>query len=52
MVRLAARLNRGQLRWPEHRQATEIRVSRLGGSSIALGAALLPIHASTAVSFW
>ncbi|MFS2138720.1 ROK family transcriptional regulator [Duganella sp. Dugasp56] len=52
MVRLAARLNRGQLRWPEHRQATEIRVSRLGGSSIALGAALLPIHASTTVSFW
>lgn len=52
MARLAARLNHGQLRWPEHRQPTEIRVSRLGGSSIALGAALLPIHASTAVSFW
>jgi predicted NBD/HSP70 family sugar kinase len=52
MARLAARLNHGQLRWPAHRQATEIRVSRLGGSSIALGAALLPIHASTAVSFW
>lgn len=52
MARLAARLNHGQLRWPCHRQPTEIRVSRLGGSSIALGAALLPIHASTAVSFW
>lgn len=52
MARLAARLNHGQLRWPGHRQPTEIRVSRLGGSSIALGAALLPIHASTAVSFW
>ncbi|WP_205746823.1 ROK family protein [Duganella callida] len=52
MVRLAARLNRGQLRWPEHRPASDIRVSRLGGSSIALGAALLPIHASTAVAFW
>ena len=52
MVRLAARLNQGQLRWPEHRQPIDIRVSRLGGSSIALGAALLPIHASTTVSFW
>jgi len=52
MVRLAARLNEGRLRWPEHRKATEIRVSRLGGSSIALGAALLPIHAATTVSFW
>ncbi|OYO31561.1 ROK family transcriptional regulator [Janthinobacterium sp. PC23-8] len=52
MTRLAARLNRGQLRWPEHRQPAEIRVSRLGGSSIALGAALLPIHAATTVSFW
>jgi len=52
MARLAARLNHGQLRWPGHRQPTEIRVSRLGGSSIALGAALLPIHASTAVTFW
>lgn len=52
MASLAARLNQGQLRWPEHRPAAEIRVSRLGGSSIALGAALLPIHASTAVSFW
>ncbi|USX28092.1 ROK family protein [Oxalobacteraceae bacterium OTU3CINTB1] len=52
MARLAARLNHGQLRWPGHRQPTGIRVSRLGGSSIALGAALLPIHASTAVSFW
>jgi predicted NBD/HSP70 family sugar kinase len=52
MARLAARLNHGQLRWPEHRPASEIRVSKLGGSSIALGAALLPIHASTAVSVW
>lgn len=52
MVRLSARLNEGRLRWPEHRKATEIRVSRLGGSSIALGAALLPIHAATTVSFW
>ena len=52
MVRLAARLNQGRLRWPEHRKPTEIRVSRLGGSSIALGAALLPIHAATTVSFW
>jgi predicted NBD/HSP70 family sugar kinase len=52
MVRLAARLNQGRLRWPEHRKATEIRVSRLGGSSIALGAALLPIHAATTVAFW
>jgi predicted NBD/HSP70 family sugar kinase len=51
MARLADKLNRGQLRWPEHRPASAIRVSGLGGSSIALGAALLPIHASTAVSF-
>lgn len=49
MARLASRLNRGQLHWPEHRAAGEIRVSGLGGSSIALGAALLPIHASSAV---
>ncbi len=52
MARLAARLNQGQLRWREHREASDIRVSSLGGSSIALGAALLPIHASTTVSFW
>lgn len=52
MARLAARLNQGQLRWPAHRPSAAIRVSRLGGSSIALGAALLPIHASSAVSFW
>ncbi len=51
MLRLAARLNRGHLRWAGHRQAIDIRVSKLGGSAIALGAALLPIHASTAVPF-
>ncbi|ESQ83638.1 ROK family transcriptional regulator [Asticcacaulis benevestitus] len=48
MVRLAARLNRGHLRWGGHRSSSKICVSKLGGSSIALGAALLPIHASTA----
>ncbi|MCU6499176.1 ROK family transcriptional regulator [Rugamonas sp. A1-17] len=52
MARLAARLNRGQLHWPEHRRPTSIGVSGLGGSAIALGAALLPIHASTTVSPW
>ncbi|MDZ4328932.1 MAG: ROK family transcriptional regulator [Pseudomonas sp.] len=51
MARLAARLNRGHLRWAGHRQPEDIRVSKLGRSAIALGAALLPIHASTARSF-
>jgi predicted NBD/HSP70 family sugar kinase len=48
IARLAERLNRGQLVWGDHRAASEIEVSGLGGASTALGAALLPIHASIA----
>jgi predicted NBD/HSP70 family sugar kinase len=51
VTRLAARLNALPLRWPEHRQRGLVRVSALGGSAIALGAALLPIHAATALVF-
>jgi predicted NBD/HSP70 family sugar kinase len=47
--RLAARLNALPLRWPHYRQHGEVRVSTLGGSAIAIGAALLPIHAATAL---
>jgi len=47
LTRLAARLNALPLRWPEQRERGLVRVSRLGGSAIALGAALLPIHAAT-----
>jgi predicted NBD/HSP70 family sugar kinase len=47
--RLAGRLNALPLRWPDHRQRGRVRVSPLGGSAIALGAALLPIHAATAL---
>lgn len=49
LVRLVAKLNDMPLRWPDQRQRGEIRVSTLGGSAIALGAALLPIHAATAL---
>jgi hypothetical protein len=37
--------------WPEERPRGQVRVSALGGSAIALGAALLPIHAATALVF-
>jgi len=50
MNQLADRLNRGRLIWGEHRDKSarsDIRVSSLGGTSTALGAALLPIHALT-----
>lgn len=51
VTRLAARVNALPLRWPEHRQRGQVRVSTLGGSAVALGAALLPIHAATAIVF-
>lgn len=47
--RLAARLNALPLRWPTYQQHGQVRVSKLGGSAIAIGAALLPIHAATAL---
>jgi predicted NBD/HSP70 family sugar kinase len=47
--RLADRLNALPLRWPGFRERGRVRVSTLGGSAIALGAALLPIHAATAL---
>ncbi|CDG84464.1 ROK family transcriptional regulator [Janthinobacterium agaricidamnosum] len=47
LTRLAARLNNGRLIVGEHRSPCSVRVSNLGRSSIALGAALLPIHALT-----
>jgi predicted NBD/HSP70 family sugar kinase len=50
LARLAARLNALPLRWPEQRARGRVRVSRLGGSAIALGAALLPIHAATTLA--
>jgi predicted NBD/HSP70 family sugar kinase len=46
--RLADRLNALPLRWPSYRERGQVRVSKLGGSAIAMGAALLPIHAATA----
>jgi len=51
VTRLAARLNAMPLCWPEQRARGQVRVSALGGSAIALGAALLPIHAATALVF-
>lgn len=51
VTRLAARLNAMPLCWPEERARGQVRVSSLGGSGIALGAALLPIHAATALVF-
>lgn len=51
--RLADRLNSGLVIWGDHRSdcevpAFDVEVSSLGGASSVLGAALLPIHASTA----
>lgn len=51
VTRLAAQLNALPLRWPGERERGLVRVSRLGGSAIALGAALLPIHSATALVF-
>lgn len=51
VARLAARLNALPLRWPDYRAPGLVRVSKLGGSAIALGAALLPIHAATALVY-
>jgi predicted NBD/HSP70 family sugar kinase len=48
ITRLADRLNGGKLVWGDHRTASLVEASRLGGASTALGAALLPIHASIA----
>jgi len=48
--RLAARLNALPLCWTTERPAGQIRISALGGSAIALGAALLPIHAATTLA--
>lgn len=47
LTRLSSRLNNGRLIRGDHRSACVVRVSDLGRSSIALGAALLPIHALT-----
>lgn len=46
--RLADRLSDGRLLWGPQRVAATIEVSTLGASATALGAALLPIHASVA----
>lgn len=46
ITRLADRLNGGRLAWGDHRTVLAVEASRLGGASTALGAALLPIHAS------
>jgi predicted NBD/HSP70 family sugar kinase len=53
MQQLADRLNKGPLVWGDHRghceiAACPIEVSKLGRAGPALGAALLPIHASIA----
>lgn len=53
MQGLADRLNRRAITWGDHIAAREqglcaIEISRLGGAASALGAALLPIHASVA----
>ncbi len=48
IARLADRLNSGHLVWGDHRTASIVEASRLGSASTALGAALLPIHASIA----
>jgi predicted NBD/HSP70 family sugar kinase/biotin operon repressor len=50
---LADRLNRGAITWGDHLAESEkgkfvIEISELGGAGSALGAALLPIHASIA----
>jgi predicted NBD/HSP70 family sugar kinase len=50
---LAERLNRRAITWGDHVSASErgrypIEISQLGGAGSALGAALLPIHASIA----
>lgn len=51
MLQLADRLNAGPIIWGDHRAGRELEVPRidvslLGGASSAIGAALLPIHAS------
>ncbi|MDQ2819765.1 MAG: ROK family transcriptional regulator [Pseudomonadota bacterium] len=51
VARLAARLNALPLHWPGLRARGQVRVSTLGGSAVALGAALLPIHAATVLVF-
>jgi len=50
---LADRLNRGAIKWGDHiaeseKERYDIEISRLGGAGSALGAALLPIHATVA----
>lgn len=46
--RLAGKLCKNNPILEAHRPSFDIHASKLGGSAIALGAALLPIHASTA----
>lgn len=50
---LAGRLNRRAIKWGDHiveseKERYDIEISQLGGAGSALGAALLPIHASIA----
>lgn len=50
---LADRLNRRAIKWGDHiteseKERYDIEISQLGGAGSALGAALLPIHASVA----
>jgi hypothetical protein len=50
---LVDRLNRRAIKWGDHiaksdKERYDIEISQLGGAGSALGAALLPIHASIA----